>query len=129
MERVETALTGSGEFRLPGCKSLKRDENVFQIIAVDAAETPCERPTSQQRRWYSGKKKRHTLNTPVVIDVSTRMILCVATAFGSMHDLTLFRQSGVQIHPETALIGNAGYRGIWQHHIQSRRPGPPRRRC
>ncbi|WP_380092070.1 hypothetical protein [Deinococcus aquaticus] len=46
MERVETALIQSGEFRLPGRKSLKREENVFQIIAVDAAETPCERPTS-----------------------------------------------------------------------------------
>nr|WP_255578742.1 transposase family protein [Deinococcus sp. RIT780] len=122
VERVETALIHSGEFRLPGRKSLKQEENVFQIIAVDAAETPCERPTSQQRRWYSGKKKRHTLKTQVVIDVSTRMILCVATAFGSMHDLTLFRQSGVQIHPETALIGDAGYQGIRQHHGHSVTP-------
>lgn len=122
VERVETALIHSGEFRLPGRKSLKQEENVFQIIAVDATETPCERPTSKQRRWYSGKKKRHTLKTQVVIDVSTRMILCVATAFGSMHDLTLFRQSGVQIHPETALIGDAGYQGIRQHHGHSVTP-------
>ena len=109
VERIEAALIGRGEFRLPGRKSLKREETVLQIIAVDAAETPCERPTRPQRRWYSGKKKRHTLKTQVVIDVSTRMILCVATAFGSRQDLTLFRPSGVQIHPETALIGNAGY--------------------
>ncbi|MFC6803502.1 hypothetical protein ACFQDE_18680 [Deinococcus caeni] len=39
MERVETALIHSGEFRLPGRKSLKQEENVFQIIAVDATET------------------------------------------------------------------------------------------
>ncbi len=122
VERVETALIHSGEFRLPGRKSLKQEENVFQIIAVDATETPCERPTSKQRRWYSGKKKRHTLKTQVVIDVSTRMILCGATAFGAMHDLTLFRQSGVQIHPETALIGDAGYPGIRQHHSHSVTP-------
>ena len=122
VERVETALIHSGEFRLPGRKSLKQEENVFQIMAVDATEPPCERPTSKQRRWYSGKKKRHTLKTQVVIDVSTRMILCVATAFGSMHDLTLFRQSGVQIHPETALIGDAGYQGIRQHHGHSMTP-------
>ncbi|MBZ9752862.1 IS5/IS1182 family transposase, partial [Deinococcus sp. HMF7604] len=88
MERVETALIQSGEFRLPGCKSLKREENVFQIIAVDAAETPCERPTSKQRRWYSG-------TAHLEINVSTRRIMCVATTFGSMHDLALFRQSGV----------------------------------
>ena len=120
LDQRERSKKKSG--RLPGRKSLKQEETVFQIIAVDAAETPCERPTRQQRRWYSGKKKRHTLKTQVVIDVSTRMILCVATAFGSMHDLTLFRQSGVQIHPETALIGDAGYQGIRQHHGHSVTP-------
>ncbi|GGM53015.1 hypothetical protein GCM10008956_31290 [Deinococcus arenae] len=122
VERVETALIQSGAFRLPGRKSLKEEENVCQILAVDAAETPCERPTSKQRRWYSGKKKRHTLKTQVVINVSTRMILCVATAFGSMHDLTLFRRSGLRIHPETALISDAGYQGIRRHHGHSVTP-------
>ncbi|MFC6751740.1 transposase family protein [Deinococcus aquaticus] len=57
-----------------------------------------------------------------MIDVSTRMILCVATAFGSMHDLTLFWQSGVQIHPESALIGDAGHQGIRRHHGHSVTP-------
>ena len=41
--------------------------------------------------------------------VATHMIMCVATAFDSMHDLTLLRHSGVRLHPETALIGDAGY--------------------
>ena len=95
VERIETALIHSGKFRLPGRKSLNQEETVFQIIAVDAVEPPCERPTRQQRRWYSGKKKRHTLKTQVDMNVSTRMILCVATAFGSRQDLTLFRPSGV----------------------------------
>lgn len=50
------------------------------------------------------------------------MIMCVATAFGSMHDLTLFRHSGVRVHPETALIGDAGYQGIWRDHGHSITP-------
>ena len=44
VERVEAALMASGQFRLPGKKVLKEAEHVFQIIAIDAAETPCERP-------------------------------------------------------------------------------------
>ena len=44
VERVEAALIDSTQFRLPGEKVLKQAENVFQMIAVDAAETPCERP-------------------------------------------------------------------------------------
>ncbi len=39
-----------------------------------------------------------------------------------MHDLTLFRQSGVRLHPETALIGDAGYQVIWRHHGHSITP-------
>ncbi|WP_237725104.1 transposase family protein [Deinococcus alpinitundrae] len=75
----------------------------------------------QQRAWYSGKKKRHTLKTQVVINVG-HMIMCVATAFGSMHDLTLFRHSGVRVHRETALIGDAEYQGIWHDHGHSITP-------
>ena len=50
------------------------------------------------------------------------MIMCVATAFGSMHDLTLFHHSGVRVHRETALIGDAGYQGIWKDHGHSITP-------
>ncbi|WP_230289608.1 transposase family protein [Deinococcus sp. 14RED07] len=49
VERVETALIQSGAFRLPGRTSLTQEQNVFQILAVDAAETRCERPTRSQR--------------------------------------------------------------------------------
>lgn len=44
------------------------------------------------------------------------MIMCVASTFGSMHDLTLFRTSGVRLPLDTALIGDAGYQGIWKDH-------------
>lgn len=44
------------------------------------------------------------------------MIMCVASSFGSMHDLTLFRTSGVRLPLDTALIGDAGYQGIWKDH-------------
>ncbi|WP_237725099.1 transposase family protein [Deinococcus alpinitundrae] len=76
----------------------------------------------QQRAWYSGKKKRHTLKIQVVINVATPMIMCVATTVGSRHDLTLFRDAGVRIHRETALIGDAGYQGIWRDHGHSITP-------
>jgi len=56
------------------------------------------------------------------VNIATHMIMCVATAFGSMHDLTLFRASEVRLHPETALIGDAGYQGIWRDHGHSLTP-------
>ena len=96
---------------------------------MDAAGPPRERPTRPQRRRYGGKKKRHTLNTQVLVNVSTCMILCVATASGSMRDLTLSRQSGVLMYSEKARIGDTGPRGIRPHHIQPRRTKGQRARC
>ena len=76
----------------------------------------------KQRLWYSGKKKRHTIKTQVMINVATQMIVCLATTFGSRHDLTLFRNAEVHVHRETALIGDAGYQGIWRDHAHSITP-------
>ncbi|MEW6420509.1 MAG: transposase family protein [Deinococcota bacterium] len=70
----------------------------------------------KQRRWYSGKKKRHPLKLQVLVNVATLMIMSVASTFGSMHDLTLFRTSGVRLPLDTALISNAGYQGIGKDH-------------
>ena len=56
VERVEAALIASGQFRLPGKKVLKEDEHVFQIIAVDAAETPCERPKKSSAPGTAARK-------------------------------------------------------------------------
>ncbi len=49
VERVETTLLASELFRLPGKRVLKEEETIFEMIAVDASETPCERPKKAGR--------------------------------------------------------------------------------
>ena len=46
----------------------------------------------------------------------TQRILSTATSAGAVHDLKLFRQSGVRFPHQTALIGDAGYQGLWRSH-------------
>ena len=46
----------------------------------------------------------------------TQRILGTATSAGAVHDLKLFRQSGVRLPHQTALIGDAGYQGLWRSH-------------
>jgi len=58
----------------------------------------------------------------VLVNVATHMIMCVASTYGSMHDLTLFRRSRVRPHAETALIGDAGYQGVWKDHPHALTP-------
>lgn len=56
VERVETTLIASEQFRLPGKKVLKEEEIVFEMIAVDASETPCERPKKNSGFGTAGRK-------------------------------------------------------------------------
>jgi len=44
IQKVEDALINSGQFRLPGKKSLQPSDTVIEIIVVDATEQPIERP-------------------------------------------------------------------------------------
>jgi hypothetical protein len=58
----ENTLPKSKAFRLPGRKTVAAGERTFDIVLIDATETPIERP-KKQRRYFSGKKTRHTLKT------------------------------------------------------------------
>lgn len=53
---VETVLIQSGLFNLPGKKKLVSTVPQFEAIVVDTTETPIQRPTSNQKKYYSGKK-------------------------------------------------------------------------
>ncbi|WP_370657477.1 transposase family protein [Deinococcus sp. KNUC1210] len=52
----------------------------------------------------------------------THAILCLAALQGATHDLTLFHASKTKLHPETALIADAGYQGILRAHSCARTP-------
>jgi hypothetical protein len=41
---VEDSLIKSGEFSLPGKKALLKSDMQFEVVMIDATESPCERP-------------------------------------------------------------------------------------
>ncbi|MDR2064717.1 MAG: transposase family protein [Prevotellaceae bacterium] len=53
---VENTLVKDGRFHLPGKKELVKSDAQYEVVLVDATETPCERQKKQRKR-YSGKKK------------------------------------------------------------------------
>jgi hypothetical protein len=46
---VEETLINSGEFSLPGRKSLLNKDTYPEIAIIDVAESPCERPKKSQK--------------------------------------------------------------------------------
>ena len=66
---LEDTLIKADEFKLPGKKELLKTDNEFEVILLDATESPIERPKKKQNvNSIPAKKKRHTLKTLVVVD-------------------------------------------------------------
>ena len=63
----------------------------------------------------------------MIIDSKDKRILSTFFGKGSVHDLTLFRQSKSVIHARTLLIGDLGYVGIQKNHKNS--VVPHRKNC
>lgn len=56
IRRVENILIKSKEFRLPGRKTLLKSDNEFEIILIDATESPVERPKKNSANSIPAKK-------------------------------------------------------------------------
>ncbi len=53
---VEDTLVKSGEFALPGKKALLKKEMEYEVILVDASESPVERPKKRVKEKKKGKE-------------------------------------------------------------------------
>lgn len=63
-------------------------------VVIDTFEQPIQRPTKRQKRYYSGKKKRHTLKSQVVVDEQTGKLVDVAESVpGPLADLKVLKRS------------------------------------
>lgn len=84
---------------------------------VDGTERDIRRPTNphDQQRYYSGKKKRHTIKNQLVVSPRTKRILSVSpTVEGKMHDHALLDQSDLLLKapPGSRGLGDLGYEGV-----------------
>ena len=81
---VENTLIKSGTFNLPGKKKLHTlDKDV--VVLIDVIESPIERPKKRQCKYYSSKKKQHTIKTQVIVNKLTAEIVCICTGKGKIH--------------------------------------------
>lgn len=55
---VEDALIRSGQFSLPGRKALRKSDHEFEVILIDASESPVERPKKK-----SGAREGSSIGT------------------------------------------------------------------
>ena len=67
----------------------------FAEVITDATEQPRQRPPKRtQRRWYSGKRKRHTIKTQITVNKAGRILRVSDSVPGRVHDYALFKREG-----------------------------------
>ena len=84
-------------------------------VLVDSFETPVSRPSlpDRQRKFYSGKKKRHTLKSQIVTDAKGEVLAVEAGHPGPTSDKRLYEGSAAaQAYPRAARRADLGYVGV-----------------
>jgi len=94
---VENILIKCNFLHIEGKKVLLNAQNPLEVILVDVMECEIERPTKNQKKYYSGKKKRHTIKVQIIIDKATGKVIAIFTGAGRIHDFQLFKNSNVHI--------------------------------
>jgi len=118
---IEDILIKNKDFSLPGKKELLQN-NRLKVVLTDATESPIERPKKKQKKFYSGKKKRHTLKAQITVDKESKKIISTDFGNGKMHDFKLYQKSNTAIHPDIKSINDSGYQGLQKMHANTELP-------
>ena len=85
----------------------------FKLI-VDSLEQPIDRPydNDKQKKFYSGKKKRHTLKNQIISLPEGKDIIDIEIGFpGPTADINLFRKQQSKFDNQQEFEGDKGYQG------------------
>jgi IS5 family transposase len=124
---VENTLSKSAYFQIEDIKEKFKQredlDNPIRVVLIDVEEQPIERPTENQEKHYSGKKKRHTSKYQLVVDAETLEILHVYKADGTEHDFSMLKNSILnELGENVKIIADSGYQGIKNYHDNSEHP-------
>jgi hypothetical protein len=102
------------------------------VVLIDTFEQRVQRPRDRATadRYYSGKKKQHTLKSQVSVDETSGRVVDVSESVpGPTHDLTLLAQSGLlaRLPPGVGGMGDLAYVGMAQRHPQGLGATPRRK--
>jgi hypothetical protein len=117
IQKLEPIL--AREMALVKTKHLSQEE--VETLIIDATEQPIERPSKNQKRYYSGKKKRHTLKTEIRITRKGRIVHVSKPRQGSMHDFALHKQEP-PIPTNSRAFVDSGYQGLDKMHQATELP-------
>ena len=101
----------------------KRDltQSDLETIVIDATEIQIQRPTRKQRKFYSGKKKKHTQKVEIMVSQNGKIINVSKVFSGKTHDFKIRKESD-KIPIGVEVLADSGYQGIHKLHKNSTLP-------
>lgn len=85
-------------------------------LIFDATEQPVQRPKKGQKKYYSGKKKRHTVKTQYVIRPDGKICSVSRTYPGKNHDFSIYKdQKNRDRFYGVPKKTDSGYQGIQKY--------------
>jgi hypothetical protein len=111
-------LPDPGRGRRKNLSTLLKDTPDVAVV-IDTFEQAVQRPKKRQKRFYSGKKKRHTLKSQVAVDEETGHVVDVAQSVpGPTADIKVLKKSKLlkRLPKGVGGLGDLAYVGIADLH-------------
>ena len=116
--RLTAALSGLLDLHKPARqvrdrRELLTREPALQEVILDGTERRLPRPVhaGRQRRYDSGRKKRHTLKN-VLVTGGGKVCWCSPTGAGRRHDLAVARTARLRLPKEVTVLADSGFIGL-----------------
>src|SRR3712207_2534745 len=111
---VKQALADCGELPERKKEDMNLDEDNAGLFVHDGTERPIHRPQDpeEQRLYYSGKQKQHTIKHDIVIDEPCKIRFLSETGEGKKNDKRLADESGYGVPQDSVLAKDAGFQGF-----------------
>ena len=102
--------------KITSAEEFKRLYPGVQDVILDGAERPIQRPKNNknQKKAYSGKKKRHTRKNIYLVNKEKKILYLSPTKAGKIHDFKQFKKTAVidGIPEDVDILGDKGFIGI-----------------
>ena len=102
--------------KISSAEEFKRLYPGVQEVILDGAERPIQRPKNNknQKKAYSGKKKRHTRKNIYLINEEKKILYLSPTKSGKIHDFKQLKKTGIidGIPEDIDILGDKGFIGI-----------------
>lgn len=101
-------------------KELSKED--LEACLIDATEQKIQRPsTTNQKPFYSGKKKQHTIKTEMKTTLKGEITHISESVPGATHDYILRKSQPVLTENERAYV-DSGYQGLQKEHAATELP-------